>query len=305
MTGSPDARPAGRHCRRPHPIVLTSPNGGFHVDAASRSQRRVRSGLRSDNGRDRAVDPACVHRGTAHIRNVNPDYLPPPQAQGTAQHQGSPGSCAAWASTYGLATFTAAAASKQSPSTASLQASPAHIYIQVMKIYGATTCNGSRLDSYLDLLTQAGTPNWATAPYYPNCRELWSSYDANATVDASFQIPGWAMVDTSDLDAIKAVIANGGALCYGTALNEGFGSYNSTSPSPMTGPFNKDKSPDGKLIGHCMLIIGYDDDQQAILIQNSFGPNWGHQWNGSGGYIWMSYKLFQYLAQGKAMYVTA
>ncbi|RZN34001.1 hypothetical protein CWO90_08225 [Bradyrhizobium sp. Leo121] len=235
---------------------------------------------------------------------VNPDYLPPPQAQGTAQHQGSPGSCAAWASTYGLATFTAAAASKQSPSTSPLQASPAHIYIQVMKSYGVSTCNGSRLDSYLNLLTQAGTPNWATAPYYPSCPELWSSYDANATVDASFQIPGWAMVDTSDLDSIKAVIANGGALCYGTALNEGFGSYSSTSPSPMTGPFNKDKSPDGKLVGHCMLIIGYDDDQQAILIQNSFGPDWGHQWNGSGGYIWMSYKLFQYLAQGKAMYVT-
>jgi C1A family cysteine protease len=235
---------------------------------------------------------------------VNPDYLPPPQAQGTAQHQGSPGSCAAWASTYGLATFTAAAASKQSPSTASLQASPAHIYIEVLKSYGATTCQGSQLGSYLNFLTQAGTPNLATAPYYPNCPELWSSYDANATVDASFQIPGWAMVDTSDLDSIKAVIAGGGALCYGTALNEGFGSYNSSSPSPMAGPFNKDKSPNGTLVGHCMLIIGYDDNQQAILIQNSFGPNWGHQWNGSGGYIWMSYKLFQYLAQGKAMYIT-
>lgn len=236
---------------------------------------------------------------------VNPDYLPPPKAQGTAQHEGSPGSCAAWASTYGLATYTAAAASGQPPSSTSLQASPAHIYIQVMKSYGATTCQGSQLSSYLNILLQGGTPNWATSPYYPNCRELWSSYDPNATIDPNFQISGWAIVKTSDLDAIKAVIANGGALCYGTALNEGFMTYSSSSPSPMTGPFNKVTSPSGQLVGHCMLIIGYDDANEAILIQNSFGENWGHQWNGRGGYVWMSYELFQYLAQGQAMYVTS
>ncbi|MDP3553054.1 C1 family peptidase [Methylocystis sp.] len=235
---------------------------------------------------------------------VNPLYLPPPQAQGTSKHIGSPGSCAAWATTYGLATFTAAQNSQTPPSDGSLQASPAHIYIEVMKCYGATQCQGSRLGSYLDLLCQDGTPNWATAPYTPNCSTLWSSYDPNATIDTSFQIPGWAMVETSDLDSVKTVIANGGALCYGTALNSAFIAYDG-SPSPMNGPFDKIKNPDGGLVGHCMLIIGYDDSQGAILIQNSFGTDWGATWNGSGGYIWMAYDLFQFLAQGQAQYITS
>ena len=77
------------------------------------------------------------------------------------------------------------------------------------------------------------------------------------------------------------------------------------NPSPMTGPFDKMKNSDGSLVGHCMLIIGYDDSDNAVLIQNSFGPSWGCEWNGSGGYVWMSYDLFQYLSQGSAAYITS
>ena len=236
---------------------------------------------------------------------VDPTYLPPVGAQGTAAHQGSPGSCAAWASTYGLATFTAAAAAKQAPSDPSRQASPAHIYIQVMKADHNTTCKGSQLTSYLNILINGGTPNWQTAPYTPDCATLWNAYDPNAAADANFQIPGHSYVKTSNLDAIKAVIAGGSALAYGTALNSAFADYDGT-PDPLTAPLDKVYGHDGKLVGHCMLIIGYDDseDKQAFLIQNSFGPGWGGQWNGSGGYVWMGYTLFQYLAQGQAFYVT-
>lgn len=54
-----------------------------------------------------------------------------------------------------------------------------------------------------------------------------------------------------------------------------------------------------------MMIIGYDDTTQAVLIQNSFGSDWGSQWNGNGGYVWMAYTTFQALAQGSAFYITA
>ncbi|KSV64377.1 hypothetical protein N182_10700 [Sinorhizobium sp. GL2] len=228
---------------------------------------------------------------------VNALYLPPPKAQGTPSHVGSPGSCAAWATTYGLATYWAAVSTGEAPLQPVRQASPAHIYIEVMKSYGKTGCAGSQLASYLNLLKQRGTPNWKTAPYFPNCPELWSRYDPGALPDDSFQIPGWATVETSDLDAIKAVIVAGGALCYGTSLNKGFMQYE--GPGPLRGPLEKLPNT-----GHCMLIIGYDDEQQAILIQNSFGENWGCEWNGRRGYIWMGYELFQCLAQGQAMYIT-
>lgn len=71
-------------------------------------------------------------------------------------------------------------------------------------------------------------------------------------------------------------------------------------PGALRGPLEKLPNT-----GHCMLIIGYDDEQQAILIQNSFGEKWGCEWNGRHGYIWMGYELFQYLAQGQAMYITS
>jgi len=59
-----------------------------------------------------------------------------------------------------------------------------------------------------------------------------------------------------------------------------------------------------------MLIIGYDDTKQALLIQNSEGSNWGSTIGGEppnaegtdAGYIWMAYSTFTALAQGRAFY---
>ena len=47
---------------------------------------------------------------------VNLAFLPPVGQQGTAASPGAPGSCCAWASVYGLATFTAARAERVDPS---------------------------------------------------------------------------------------------------------------------------------------------------------------------------------------------
>jgi C1A family cysteine protease len=58
------------------------------------------------------------------------------------------------------------------------------------------------------------------------------------------------------------------------------------------------KSPKtGKDVGHCMMIIGYDDTMGAYRIQNSEGTQWG-----DAGYIWMAYATFEALAQGTAFF---
>jgi hypothetical protein len=60
-------------------------------------------------------------------------------------------------------------------------------------------------------------------------------------------------------------------------------------------------------VGHCMMIIGYDNSlgpNGSILIQNSFGTTWGSQWNGSGGYVWMDCSTFQATMQGTGIYIT-
>jgi hypothetical protein len=243
------------------------------------------------------------------IRYIVPrQFLPPVGAQGTAANPGSPPTCAAWATVYGLATYTAAAAPGVPPTDPSLCASPANIYCQVVGASGV--CEGTLIGDYLDILTTGlqspamlhGTPNLATAPYpaEPNCNLLWSSYDPNAAIDTRFAIPGWAMVETADLPGIKAIIAGNGALSYGTALFENFETYDG-EPSPVVGPI-----PAVVGSGHCMLIIGYDDSLNAFLLQNSFGPDWGCKPEGfdTAGYIWMDYGLLQSLSQGVACYVT-
>jgi Papain family cysteine protease len=244
-------------------------------------------------------------RATVDLR-----YLPPVGAQGTAQNPGFPGSCAAWASTYGLATFTGAKAGNYVPATAAQQASPAYIYIQVLQAQlqalvpppGANQCSGSRLSSYFNFLSQGGTANLEIAPYFADCEKLWSLYANKSNslpVDSAFAINGVAAVETNNLDDIKQIIVSGRALAYGTKLYTDWREYQGTDiPIPYVGNGNLAKNKNGKLVGHCMLIIGYDDVLQAFWIQNSEGTAWG-----SSGYIWMAYQTFKTLAQGQAFRV--
>ena len=229
--------------------------------------------------------------------NVNAEYLPP-----VGQQRPVP-SCAAWASTYDLATFTAAKAGNYSPTAPSQQASPAYIYIQVMQQDGQPqdVCHGSKLVSYFNLLAEGGTSTMADAPYVDDCTTLWQDYDGKTlTPDPAFTISGIAAVDAKVPDQVKQILASGRALAYGTSLYTDFPSYSGT-PVPYVGsgkPLMNHNT--GKPTGHCMLIVGYDDNKGsgAFYIQNSFGTGWG-----SNGFIWMAYDTFTALAQGKAFYV--
>lgn len=229
---------------------------------------------------------------------VNTDYLPPVQKQSTPN-------CAAWASTYGLATFTAAKAGNYSPTDASQQASSAYIYIGVLEEDGKDqdTCTGSQLTSYFKILKNGGTPSMSQAPYNPECAELWTLYGSQSlSADPTFAISSFAAVDARDPYQVKQIIAVGGALAYGTSLYTDFRTYTGT-PSPYVGNGVIWINPKtGKNIGHCMLIIGYDDNcgPGAFRIQNSSGPDWG-----DNGFVWMAYDTFTTLAQGAAFYVTA
>ncbi|HUA78548.1 MAG TPA: hypothetical protein VMA86_12840, partial [Acetobacteraceae bacterium] len=98
-------------------------------------------------------------------------------------------------------------------------------------------------------------------------------------------------------------------LAYGTSLYTDFPGYGRTPDSGIAWPIpyvgNGTVLMNGsKKAGHCMMIIGYDDDMQAVLIQNSFGTEWGIQWNGGYGYIWMAYETFRKLAQGAAFVIS-
>lgn len=229
---------------------------------------------------------------------VNPAFLPPVGAQGTTAQEGAPGSCCAWASVYGLTTFAAARAGRVDPSHPTGQASPAQIYIEVLQKLGIAsgTCAGSSFADYFRILDKDGTQSLADAPYMPDCTSLWLAYTTLPAVAREvFRLHSQSSVETSDLESVKQILASGRVLCFGTRLFSDFSSYSGGTYWGNGDVIVSKKT--GKPAGHCMLIIGYDDATNALLIQNSYGTAWG-----IGGRVWMAYATFQFLSQGQAMF---
>ena len=249
--------------------------------------------------------PATAPPPKAH---VNPIWLPPVGKQTTP-------SCFVWSSTYGCATFAAAKANNLDPSSPANQASPLYTYIKVEEQQGvaANNCSGGKILWPLAFLkSNGGTPSMATAPNEVGCAAAWTNYgSATLPADWRFQVMAWSGTPLNNgaegLANMRNLIWTGTPIVYGTHLYTDFPPYDGT-PSPYVGNgtwlYNENT---GKLAGHCMMIIGYDDTkgaEGAVLIQNSFGSTWGCQWNGNGGYIWMAYSTFQTMAEGGGSYIT-
>lgn len=244
--------------------------------------------------------------------NVNPDWLPPVGKQTTP-------SCFVWSSTYGIATFAAAQANNRSPASTDNQASPTYTYIKVLQQQGvlSNACVGGHIAWPLGFLnTNGGTPSVTTAPNETGCTDSWTAY-ANETLqaDSTFAVSTWSCVDLKSgggLDNMRTIISSGVPLAYGTSLYTDFPTYDGSPATYFGNGQLLYKKTTGKLAGHCMMIIGYDDmrgitpggARGAVLIQNSFGSSWGTQWNGNGGYVWMAYTTLLALAQGTAIYIT-
>ena len=237
---------------------------------------------------------------------VNSNWLPP------VGHQTMP-NCFVWSSVYGIATFWAAQITKQSPATSALQASPDYAYIQVEVATKVPqdTCHGGQITACLNwLIANDGAPSLATAPDIgatqteTSCEGNWAAYGPPKPplpADKRFAIPGFKATSVkgdAGLNNLRAVIVSGIPLAYGTWLYTDFPPYQGT-PSPYVGNgewlYNKTTQ---KKAGHCMMIIGYDDNKGAVLIQNSFGTTWG-----SSGLIWMAYHTFNAMAQGTGFYI--
>jgi hypothetical protein len=239
---------------------------------------------------------------------VNQTFLPPVGKQTMPN-------CFVWSSAYGAATFWAAQSSNTAPTTANLQASPDYAYIKVEIANNVQTgcCKGGLISNVLSFLeSNKGTPSLQAAPNCETCSENWTAYPKGSTIapgSPSFAIPGYASTTVTGpegLNNMRSFIASGVPLVYGTYLYTDFPTYNGADvPYVGSGIYLINKTT-GAFVGHCMLIIGYNDDYKgpdgsigAVYIQNSFGADWG-----ANGYVWMAYPTFQAMAEGTAFYIT-
>jgi hypothetical protein len=280
-----------------------------------------------DYGYDTSVPEDVVARdvpppaaGLPPSHGVLTKYLPPVGKQTMPN-------CFVWATAYGIANCWAAQTGDYSPTAPGQLASPDYTYIQVELENGVetNTCDGGKMDPVLKFLINNGgtaslesAPNHSGPPSSSSCEENWNAYGSGSiSPDASFKIPGrrWTTVTgPNGLNNMRSVIASGVPLAYGTWLYTDFPDYDGT-PSPYVGNckwlINKKTN---KKVGHCMMIIAYDDNflgsDGAVLIQNSFGQSWGSAmpdgWGILGqGFVWMAYSTFQATAQdNSAVYIS-
>jgi C1A family cysteine protease len=70
--------------------------------------------------------------------------------------------------------------------------------------------------------------------------------------------------------------------------------------SPYEGNGQWMHNPNGKKVGHVMLIVAYDDafrdNAGAVKVQNSFGTDWGEK-----GFVWIAYHTVEAMAQGQGI----
>jgi C1A family cysteine protease len=83
-----------------------------------------------------------------------------------------------------------------------------------------------------------------------------------------------------DLNSLKSCIAQGYPFVFGFTVYQSFESQEVAKSGIVPMPDNND-SPIG---GHAVMAVGYDDNNQAFIVRNSWGSTWGQ-----AGYFYLPY----------------
>ena len=228
--------------------------------------------------------PSGIYFGTGNLPSQYDisQYLPP------IGDQGNYGTCVAWALGYNLKTMIEA--QDQNLSTQDLtdpgkQFSPKDLFLSIPSADRSPNCGGTYLYSAFDVMQNRGIAKMSTAPYTDirDCTQgTQSSWDNEA---GGFKIENYRSVDL-DVTAIKTQIANDRPVGFGARLGDNFMTWD--SDQVLNGHTTFDRV--GQHAGHCMTIIGYDDNKGpngAFRVVNSWSESWGNQ-----GFIWIDYNFF-------------
>lgn len=130
-------------------------------------------------------------------------------------------------------------------------------------------CSGGFPNSAMSYLKTAGIPLEIDAPYSSGGTGITGTC-TTPMQQKTYRVTGFEDVATS-VEAIKNAIVQYGPLVTGFVVYTDFLSYQSGVYSHVTGVAEG---------GHMVAIVGYDDEEQAWIIKNSWGPDWGE-----GGYF--------------------
>lgn len=140
---------------------------------------------------------------------------------------------------------------------------------------GAGSCAGGYIGSASNYIRDTGLP---LESCYPYTATNGSCSNACSTVFTStYDIDAWAYVCTYSptVEALKNALYTYGPLVTTMDVYSDFYYYKSGVYHYTSGTYQG---------GHAILLVGYDDLQQAFLAKNSWGTGWG-----MSGYFWIGY----------------
>ncbi len=230
-------------------------------------------------------DQAEVYEPLAVDRNTMPSsvslekYCPP------RLNQGQQGSCVGWGSSYAARTILEATRTGQNPKDIAF--SPAYLYNQI----GLEGCQGAYIKNAMDVLSRQGDLPFSQFPYdqYSCDNQPSSSQVAQA---AQYRMKGYNRLSVgsedykTDINGIKQHLAAGAPVVFGMFVTESF--TNGMMGRKVWRPTSRDYNGPN-LGGHCMCLVGYDDNFEggAFQVMNSWGKEWGEN-----GIAWIKYNDF-------------
>jgi hypothetical protein len=193
----------------------------------------------------------------------------------TPGSQGGIGSCAAFATVYGARSIEQYYKTGSTTfSTLTNTFSPSYTFNQLAQ----GSCGSSSLYGNLSILYNQGVCTLSSMPYndYNGCSIQPSANQVSEA--ANFKIKSFSLIYTSDITAIKSMIASNHSMAISIRYDDIF--LNAGTNTIW-------KTTTGLIYGsHAILICGYDDSKHAFKIMNSWGTSWGN-----GGFSWIDYDL--------------
>jgi hypothetical protein len=193
-------------------------------------------------------------------------------------NQGQQSSCTAWAVGYALKGYHEKVERSWELNTDKHLFSPSFIYNQINK----GKDQGSAIVSALELLEQSGCCTLESMPYDQFDFKTRPSKEAREEAK-KFELRSFKRVNHRLLNGIKRFIASGDPIVIGAEVDRSFMRLKGDEV------WKDFENEDGQGRGlHAMIVVGYDDDKSAFLLQNSWGKNWGTR-----GCGWIEYEHFK------------
>lgn len=236
-------------------------------------------------------------------RSVDNSKLPSFPPIGDQQNLGS---CVAWGSTYYQATHEYGLLNGiNNKNSLDHVFSPKWTYNNLNEGFD----EGLDIFSTYQLLSQNGIVEITSFPYDANYLE-WDlkTQDWISALSHRMQ-PGQLVTGiggaTQNLDVIKQILNNGHVLTFGTFISSWVYDKVKVDPAAATNPHAGELAAswqNGSEGGHCMTIVGYNDDiwidinkngkvdpgeKGAFLVANSWSTEWGNK-----GFVWIAYDAF-------------